>query len=213
MRGVEIHFTRRPDDATLAPLRGDRAWSYTGKTKCWYARQTDATVAWAKAFCENFNGGTATTPPVPPGILPSLPEPEREPAPIPVPAPATVCRTEASERRPVPPSPSSRPERKIIRFTDTGHEGIGSSRGIVRELNPDVGTWTPVPAAELAAEREVLQREYLNSQGRAGFYEANDPATARPTSWQLASLPSVASAKEGTTETPISIADLMRPKV
>jgi hypothetical protein len=35
MRGVEIHFTRRPDDAALAPLRGDRAWRYTGKTKCW----------------------------------------------------------------------------------------------------------------------------------------------------------------------------------
>jgi len=44
-RGVEIHFTRRPDDATLAPLRADRAWNYTGRTKCWYARQTDATVA------------------------------------------------------------------------------------------------------------------------------------------------------------------------
>ena len=42
---------------------------------------------------------------------------------------------EASERR---------PERKIIRFTDTGHEGIGSSRGIVREFNPAVETWTPV---------------------------------------------------------------------
>ena len=37
-----------------------------------------------------------------------------------------------------------RPERKIIRSTDTGHEGIGSSRGIVREFNPAVGTWTPV---------------------------------------------------------------------
>jgi hypothetical protein len=114
----------------------------------------------------------------------------------------------------VPPSPSSRPERKIIRFTDTGHEGIGSSRGIVRELNPAVGTWTPVPAAELAAEREVLQREHLNSQGRAEFYEANSVPTARPIGWQLASLPSVDSAMVGTTETPIiSIADLMRPKV
>lgn len=29
-------------------------------------------------------------------------------------------------------------------ITDTGSEGIGSSRGIVREYNPDVGTWTPV---------------------------------------------------------------------
>jgi len=101
LRGVEIHFTRRPDDATLAPLRADRAWRYTGKSKCWYARQTDATVAWAKAFCENFNGGTATTPPVPPAILPSLPEPEREPAPIPEPAPVTIaCLPEKFTVRP-----------------------------------------------------------------------------------------------------------------
>ena len=27
---------------------------------------------------------------------------------------------------------------------DTGHEGIGSSRGTVRMYNPRVGTWTPV---------------------------------------------------------------------
>ena len=44
-----------------------------------------------------------------------------------------------------------RPERKFIRFTDTdtdtGHKGIGSSRGIVREYNPAVGTWTPANTA------------------------------------------------------------------
>ena len=131
LRGVEIHFTRRPDDATLAPLRADRAWRYTGKSKCWYARHTDATVAWAKAFCENLNGGPATTPPVPAAILPSLPEPEREPTPIPVHAPATACRAEASERRPVPPSPLSRPERKFIRFIPSlaGAEEGGRLRG------------------------------------------------------------------------------------
>lgn len=27
---------------------------------------------------------------------------------------------------------------------DTGSEGIGSSRGIIRNYNPSVGTWTPV---------------------------------------------------------------------
>lgn len=27
---------------------------------------------------------------------------------------------------------------------DTGHEGIGSSRGIVRRYNPAVGTWIPI---------------------------------------------------------------------
>jgi len=29
-------------------------------------------------------------------------------------------------------------------ITDTGHEGIGSSRGTVRAYNPAVGTWTPM---------------------------------------------------------------------
>lgn len=58
--GVEIHFSRRPDDAALAPLRAERAWRYTGFTKCWYARQTPETVAWAQAFVTQFN-----TPPNP----------------------------------------------------------------------------------------------------------------------------------------------------
>jgi len=131
MRGVEIHFTRRPDDAALAPLRGDRAWRYTGKTKCWYARQTSETIAWAKTFCENFNGspavalakegGIAMTPPacraeaserrpVPAAILPSLPAPAHEPAPVPMLASPAV-----------PPSISAsqaRRERKFIRFAD-----------------------------------------------------------------------------------------------
>jgi hypothetical protein len=30
-------------------------------------------------------------------------------------------------------------------YVDTGREGIGSSRGIVRTHNPAVGTWTPAP--------------------------------------------------------------------
>ncbi len=29
-------------------------------------------------------------------------------------------------------------------MVDTGHEGIGSSRGTKRRYNPHVGTWTPV---------------------------------------------------------------------
>jgi hypothetical protein len=157
MRGVEIHFTRRPDDATLAPLRADRAWNYTGRTKCWYARQTDATVAWAKAFCENFNGGTATPPAPLAAILPSLPE--REPAPIPVLASATVP----------PPSPS-RPERKFIRFT--AHPSDSSDPSEAWQIG------------QAAADR---QPAFLAS---CTNYFRNP-----------------------TTETPISIADLMRPKV
>jgi hypothetical protein len=109
--------------------------------------------------------------------LPALPETERVPAPIPVLAPVPACRAGAFERRPVPPSTSrctappatpSRPERKFIRLASVH--------------SPD------------AAEREVLQSEYLNSHGLADFYEANDPATVRRIGWQLVSLPSVASA-------------------
>jgi hypothetical protein len=166
MRGVEIHFTRRPDDATLAPLRGDRAWRYTGKTKCWYARQTPETIAWAKTYCENFNGGIAMTPPVPAAILPSLPAPAHEPAPIPVLASPAV-----------PPSISAspaRPERKFIRFIPSlavaGEGGRRPDEG--RGENPSHHSPDADERAE-AAEREVLQREYHNSQGRAEFYEAN----------------------------------------
>jgi len=199
-RGVEIHFTRRPDDATLAPLRADRAWNYTGRTKCWYARQTDATVAWAKAFCENFNGGTATPPAPLAAILPSLPE--REPAPIPVPAPAPV----------VPPS-SLRPERKFIRYQPA----------------PDDPEVALQHADDAEAERAVLQREYLNSQGRAEFYEANPPDRTPESGWRKVGptiLTPVAGGRSIAVDETVgdhlgnariipdfSIADLMRPKV
>jgi len=202
MRGVEIHFTRRPDDAALAPLRGDRAWRYTGKTKCWYARQTPETIAWAKTYCENFNGGIAMTPPVPAAILPSLPAPAHEPAPIPVLASPAV-----------PPSISAspaRPERKFIRYSPTAEEEMAGTSPL-----PGGRLFAEDPEAELQsqddadAEREVLQREYANSQGRAEFYEANPPDSGiRPTGFKLVSttLTSI--------ETPkINIADLMRPKV
>ena len=72
LNGVEIHFTRRPDDATLAPLRADRAWRYSGHNKCWYARQSPETIAFAKSFCERFNGQPVT--------------PDESPKPEPVPA-------------------------------------------------------------------------------------------------------------------------------
>jgi len=183
-RGVEIHFTRRPDDATLAPLRADRAWNYTGRTKCWYARQTDATVAWAKAFCEHFNN-----PPSPAGAGEGGRRPdegqranllagvgdapgrgsaarradegrvEKLAGLNGVPSPVVSSSVISSPIVPRLPAETSerRLERKIIRFTDTGHEGIGSSRGIVRDFNPAVGTWTPViTIPTLPAEGEVL---------------------------------------------------------
>ena len=70
------------------------------------------------------------------------------------------------------------------------------------------------PEAELQsqddaeAEREVLQREYANSQGRAEFYEANPPDSGtRPNGFKF-------STTLTPVETPtINIADLMRPKV
>jgi len=206
MRGVEIHFTRRPDDAALAPLRGDRAWRYTGKTKCWYARQTTETIAWAKTYCENFNGspavalskegGIAMTPPVPAAILPSLPAPAHESAPIPVLASPAVPPSTITPRLPSVAS-ERRTERKFIRYSPTVEE--------------DMAGTSPLPGGRLfaEAEREVLQREYANSQGRAEFYEANPPDSGtRSTGFKLVS----------TTLTPvktttINIADLMRPKV
>jgi hypothetical protein len=76
-QGVEIHFTRRPDDAALQPLRDDRRWRYTGFSRCWYSRACPETTAWAESFVAAFNkpreaqpftrpsnGGTT---PVPPG--------------------------------------------------------------------------------------------------------------------------------------------------
>lgn len=36
---------------------------------------------------------------------------------------------------------------------DTGHEGIGSSRGIIREYNPAVGTWIPVLTSRIQKTR------------------------------------------------------------
>jgi len=162
MHGVEIHFTRRPDDAALAPLRDDRAWRYTGKTKCWYARQTPETIAWAKAFCENFNGGIAMTPPVPAAILPSLPEPAHEPAPAPIPVLASPA---------VPPSISAspaRPERKFIRYSPTVEEEMAGT--------------SPLPGGRLfaaddaEAEAEVQRLEYLNSEAE----DFNITALMRP---------------------------------
>jgi hypothetical protein len=91
LNGVEIHFTRRPDDATLAPLRADPAWRYSGHSKCWYARQSPQTNAFAKEFCEQFNGGQH----IPPA----------QPFPVPVETAASI------------PPIAVRKDRRIIRFT------------------------------------------------------------------------------------------------
>ena len=81
MNGVEIHFSRRPDDAALQPLRADRRWRYTGYSRCWYCRQTPETIVWANDFVTRFNGDnlspavtaderTACLPPVSPALNP-----------------------------------------------------------------------------------------------------------------------------------------------
>ena len=99
--GVEIHFTRRPSDTALAPLRADRAWRYTGRTQCWYARQTPATLAFARTYVEAFNQ------PKPDGdrFIPQIPQ-------IPQILPPTVSPTPP----PVPLSAPTVPPRKIIHF-------------------------------------------------------------------------------------------------
>ena len=62
MNGVEIHFSRRPDDRALQPLRDDRRWRYTGFSRCWYARQTPEVIAWAHDFVARFNCATGLGP-------------------------------------------------------------------------------------------------------------------------------------------------------
>jgi hypothetical protein len=75
LHGIEVHFTRRPDDAALAPFR-DRGtgtsgavWRYSGRSQCWYAKQTPATLDFAKTYCDEFNAGDPCRPfvPVPAG--------------------------------------------------------------------------------------------------------------------------------------------------
>ena len=70
--GVEIHFTRRPDDAALNPLRDDRAWRYSGRSRCWWSRQTPQTLDFARAYCDHFNGTGPVTRPAP---IPAPPAP------------------------------------------------------------------------------------------------------------------------------------------
>jgi hypothetical protein len=173
---VEIHFTRRPDDATLAPLRGDRAWKYTGRTQCWYAKQTPATIAWAKAFCETFNGGHVPSP-----ALTTEPAQDTRASAAPALPPSSIPTPQVAPMPGMTPlgMNPARPERKFIRYQPEPDD-------------PEVA----LQAADAAeAEREVLNREYLNSQGRADFYEANPQPRIIPN------------------HPPFSIADLMRPKV
>jgi len=117
--GVEIHFSRRPDDAALAPLRADRAWRYTGHSKCWYARQAPDTLAFAKNFCDQFNGvvPVAVTPPSP-RVTATPPSPAPIVVPQVPPMPGMTVLGLRSTPVAVTPSPTPvRPERKIIRYT------------------------------------------------------------------------------------------------
>lgn len=87
--GVEIHFSHRPPDPALAPLRADRAWRYSGKNVCWYASQTPQTIQFANDFIARFNAGD----PVPvPDPRPETPDPTPVPVSTPTPAPLSPGR-------------------------------------------------------------------------------------------------------------------------
>jgi hypothetical protein len=114
--GVEIHFTRRPDDAALAPLRA-AAWRYTGRSQCWYAKQTPATLAFAHTYVETFNQPKPNpdrfTPvgPVPsPGVIPTAVAP----------GPSPYAGVPQVSKPAVPPIPQSadRPGTNHAPFTD-----------------------------------------------------------------------------------------------
>lgn len=44
--------------------------------------------------------------------------------------------------------------------TDTGNEGIGSSRGVVREYNPSVGTWIPAQLPSVAGHMSMTHADF-----------------------------------------------------
>jgi hypothetical protein len=95
LNGVEIHFSRRPDDAALAPIRnarhnGDR-WRYNGHDHCWWIKQSPEAIAFAAQFCEQFardaltctatNGQQPPTNPVTivsPPVMPPIQRPPRK---------------------------------------------------------------------------------------------------------------------------------------
>jgi len=158
LNGVEIHFSRRPDDDALTPIRnarhnGDR-WRYNGHDRCWWIRQCPEAIAFATQFCEHFARGGTGDSPVPSGNLPDG-------------TCATITSTCGTEADPItivsalrtPHSALQRPPRKIIHF-----------------CQPEVPPATPLSsvasAQEEAAERKDLERKLLAQQARAEFYEA-----------------------------------------
>jgi len=78
LRGVEIHFSHRPEDKLLNPLRAAREWRYSGHSKCWYARQSPENIAFAQKFCEEFGQTPSTAPVAVPLPAPALVSPVRE---------------------------------------------------------------------------------------------------------------------------------------
>ena len=127
--GVEIHFTRRPDDAALQPLRDDRRWRYTGYSRCWYARQTPELIAWANDFIQRFNGSTVQSVSLVGDTMPVAagPQPPRENAAereVVSPALSESGRAELPLRRPHRSTPQLAPLR--------GMTPLG-----IPELNPD----------------------------------------------------------------------------
>jgi len=146
LNGVEIHFSRRPDDAALIPIRnarhnGDR-WRYNGHDHCWWIKQCPEAIAFAAQFCEQFARGTVTC----------TATSGEHPLADPIVSPPVV-------------SPLQMPPRKIIRFCQPVCQA---------EVRPAPSLLSSVASAEEeAAQRKDPKRELLAQQARAEFYEAN----------------------------------------
>lgn len=52
--GIEIRFESRPTDDVLNQIRG-AGWRWSRYNRCWYTRNSDASLAWATQFASQFN--------------------------------------------------------------------------------------------------------------------------------------------------------------
>lgn len=56
--GVEIYFENKPAQEVIANLKSNK-FKWNGKKKCWYTRQTEASIEFAQKICDG-NLGTVT---------------------------------------------------------------------------------------------------------------------------------------------------------
>jgi hypothetical protein len=164
LNGVEIFFSRRPDDAALKPIKdahhnGDR-WRYNGHDRCWYNRQSPDSIAFAKRYCEQFNGGIVGSQPTVrpmPGRGSAAPMTETPGSNPPEPhEPKAEGVAAAQPESAIPPSNvqaevRSWPPRKIIRFCPTPQVAAlpgCTPLGLPVHRSPGEGGPTPQPTAE-----------------------------------------------------------------